>query len=127
MALSGERLDKVMTMPDPSGEDKISHGDSYAFDSVSFHYAADSNVIHGVSFETPAGALTALVGPSGSGKSTLLRLMARFWDYQQGQVRFAGKRASQHRAGKPAFAGVYGDAERLSVPGYDSGEPMLRE
>ena len=91
MALSGERLDKVMTMPDPSGEDKISHGDSYAFDSVSFHYAADSNVIHGVSFETPAGALTALVGPSGSGKSTLLRLMARFWDYQQGQVRFAGK------------------------------------
>lgn len=91
MALSGERLDKVMTMPDHSGEDKISHGDSYAFDSVSFHYAADSNVIHGVSFETPAGALTALVGPSGSGKSTLLRLMARFWDYQQGQVRFAGK------------------------------------
>ena len=91
MALSGERLDKVMTMSDPSGEDKISHGDSYAFDSVSFHYAADSNVIHGVSFETPAGALTALVGPSGSGKSTLLRLMARFWDYQQGQVRFAGK------------------------------------
>ena len=91
MALSGERLDEVMTMPDPSGEDKISHGDSYAFDSVSFHYAADSNVIHGVSFETPAGALTALVGPSGSGKSTLLRLMARFWDYQQGQVRFAGK------------------------------------
>ena len=91
MALSGERLDKVMTMPDHSGEDKISHGDSYAFDSVSFHYAADSDVIHGVSFETPAGALTALVGPSGSGKSTLLRLMARFWDYQQGQVRFAGK------------------------------------
>ncbi len=91
MALSGERLDKVMTMPDPFGEDKISHGDSYAFDSVSFHYVADSNVIHGVSFETPAGALTALVGPSGSGKSTLLRLMARFWDYQQGQVRFAGK------------------------------------
>ena len=91
MALSGERLDKVMTMPDPSGEDKISRGDSYAFDSVSFHYAADANVIHGVSFETPAGALTALVGPSGSGKSTLLRLMARFWDYQHGQVRFAGK------------------------------------
>ena len=91
MALSGERLDKVMTMSDPSGEDKISHGDSYAFDSVSFHYAADTNVIHGVSFETPAGALTALVGPSGSGKSTLLRLMARFWDYQQGQVRFAEK------------------------------------
>lgn len=91
MALSGERLDKVMRMSDPSGEDEITHGDSYTFDSVSFRYAADSDVIHEVSFETPAGALTALVGHSGSGKSTLLRLMARFWDYQQGQVRFAGK------------------------------------
>ena len=90
MALSGERLDKVMTMPDPSGEDKISHGDSYAFDSVSFHYAADSNVIHGVSFETPVGALTALVGPSGGGKSTAARLAARFWDIAEGTVRLGG-------------------------------------
>ena len=80
MALSGERLDKVMTTPDPSGTDKITHGDSYAFDSVSFRYAADSDVIHDVSFETPAGTFTALVGHSGSGKSTLLRLMARFWE-----------------------------------------------
>ncbi len=91
MAPSGERLDKVMMTHDPSGTDEILHGDSYAFDSVSFHYASDNDVIHDVSFETPAGALTALVGPSGSGKSTLLRLMARFWDYQQGRVCFAGK------------------------------------
>ena len=91
MALSGERLDKVMTMPDPSGEDKISHGDSYAFDSVSFHYAADSNVIHGVSFETPAGALTALVGPSGSGKTTIISLISRFWDVSKGSVTIGGR------------------------------------
>ena len=44
-------------------------------------------MIRDVSFETPAGSLTALVGPSGSGKSTLLRLMARFWDYQKGYIR----------------------------------------
>ena len=91
MALSGERLDRVMTTPDPSGTDEIDHGDSYAFDRVSFCYTEGNDVIHDVSFETPAGALTALTGPSGSGKSTLLRLMARFWDYQRGQVRFAGK------------------------------------
>ena len=80
-----------MTTPDPSGTDEIDHGDSYAFDRVSFCYTEGNDVIHDVSFETPAGALTALTGPSGSGKSTLLRLMARFWDYQRGQVRFAGK------------------------------------
>ena len=34
MALSGERLDRVMTTPDPSGTDEIDHGDSYAFDRV---------------------------------------------------------------------------------------------
>lgn len=91
MAPSGERLDKVMTTPDPSGELEVEYGDGYAFDRVSFRYAKDNDVICDVSFETLAGTLTALVGPSGSGKSTLLRLMARFWDYQQGQVRFAGK------------------------------------
>ena len=48
------------------------------------------DVIQNVSFETPAGSLTALVGPSGSGKSTLLRLMARFWNYQKGHIRMEG-------------------------------------
>lgn len=48
-------------------------------------------MIHNACFETPAGALTALIGPSGSGKSTLLRLMARFWDHQKGQIRMEGK------------------------------------
>lgn len=44
-------------------------------------------MIEDVSFCTPGGSFTALVGPSGSGKSTLLRLMARFWDYQHGHIR----------------------------------------
>ena len=70
MALSGERLDKVMTTPDPSGDIEVDHGDSYAFEDVAFCYTRDNDVIRDVSFETPAGALTALVGPSGSGKST---------------------------------------------------------
>lgn len=39
MSLSGERLDKVMTTPDPSGTDKTSCGESYTFDDVSFHYS----------------------------------------------------------------------------------------
>ena len=91
MALSGERLDKVMTTPDPSGTEEISHGERYKFDGVSFHYTGGRDVIHDVTLHTPAGALTALVGPSGSGKSTLLRLMARFWDYQDGHIRMEGK------------------------------------
>ena len=34
--------------------------------------------------------MTAIVGPSGSGKSTMLRLIARFYDPQNGVVRFGG-------------------------------------
>ena len=87
MAPSGRRLDAVMTTPEPTGEAEIQHGDAYAFENVSFRYGTGTDVIRDVSFETPAGSLTALVGPSGSGKSTLLRLMARFWDYQKGYIR----------------------------------------
>ena len=79
-----------MTTPEPTGEAEIRHGDAYAFENVSFRYGEGVDVIQNVSFETPAGSLTALVGPSGSGKSTLLRLMARFWNYQKGHIRMEG-------------------------------------
>lgn len=91
MLPSGERLDKVMTTDDPTGEQQIETGNSYSFENVSFHYAKGQEIIQGVSFDTPSGLLTALVGPSGSGKSTLLRLMARFWDYQTGHIWMDGK------------------------------------
>ena len=35
--------------------------------------------------------MTALVGPSGSGKSTISKLIARFWDVQQGKITVGGK------------------------------------
>lgn len=91
MAPSGERLDKVMTTADPSGKETIEKGTAYQFEHVSFRYGKGANVIQDISFSTPPGSLTALVGPSGSGKSTLLRLMARFWDYQGGHIRMEGR------------------------------------
>ena len=38
-------------------------------------------ILHGVSFTAPAGALTAIVGPNGSGKSTLLRAITAEADF----------------------------------------------
>lgn len=62
------------------------------FDRVSFAYqaASGSQVVHDVSFQAPAGRLTALVGPSGAGKSTLLSLASRFYDPTAGAVRIGG-------------------------------------
>lgn len=57
---------------------------------VSFSYEPDVPVVHGVSFTVEPGTVTALVGPSGGGKSTLARLIARFYDVNDGVVRISG-------------------------------------
>ncbi len=51
---------------------------------------AGSGVLHGVSFCTPSGKLTALVGPSGAGKTTITALAARLYDPNEGTVRIGG-------------------------------------
>ncbi|MFF4603183.1 ABC transporter ATP-binding protein [Streptomyces sp. NPDC001339] len=47
-------------------------------------------VLSGLSLTVPHGSMVALVGPSGSGKTTLTRLIARFWDVQDGAVTLGG-------------------------------------
>lgn len=60
---------------------------TYQFEDVHFGYK-ETEVLHGISFQTRPGTMTAIVGPSGSGKSTIAKLMAGFWDVTSGSVRF---------------------------------------
>ena len=48
------------------------------------------SVIDGVSFEVPAGTMTALVGPSGAGKTTITSLVSRLYDVNDGCIRIGG-------------------------------------
>lgn len=56
---------------------------------VGFSYRDGQRVLDGANMVAHPGAVTALVGPSGSGKSTIANLVARFWDVDEGSVRFA--------------------------------------
>ncbi|HKR31491.1 MAG TPA: ABC transporter ATP-binding protein [Terriglobales bacterium] len=56
------------------------------FEDVSFAYEQSKEVLHGISFESLPGTVTALVGPSGSGKSTIIGLLAAFYKPQSGRI-----------------------------------------
>ncbi|MDE1467634.1 ABCB family ABC transporter ATP-binding protein/permease [Aurantiacibacter sp. D1-12] len=65
------------------------------FEDVSFGYEKDRRILHGLSFEAPAGATVALVGPSGAGKSTIGRLLFRFYDPWEGRICIDGQDIAQ--------------------------------
>ena len=57
---------------------------------VSFAYDGTNNVLDDICLTIPSGTLNAFVGASGSGKSTLARLIAGYWDVQEGSIRIGG-------------------------------------
>jgi ATP-binding cassette subfamily B protein len=48
------------------------------------------DVLTGLSFDVPAGTLTALVGPSGAGKTTITGLVTRLYDPTSGRILMGG-------------------------------------
>jgi subfamily B ATP-binding cassette protein MsbA len=56
------------------------------FQDVHFAYEAKKEVLHGISFVSEPGTVTALVGPSGSGKSTIIGLVSAFYVPSKGRV-----------------------------------------
>ena len=66
-----------------------------SFENVSFSYEEDREVLSNISFQAPAGTVTALVGSSGSGKTTIAGLTASFMNPGTGVVRIDGQDLSR--------------------------------
>jgi len=52
--------------------------------------ATGAEVLRGITFQAPAGTMTALVGPSGAGKTTTTGLLTRLYDVTEGSIRIGG-------------------------------------
>ncbi|TGE13969.1 peptidase domain-containing ABC transporter [Hymenobacter elongatus] len=60
---------------------------SLKFNQVSFQYSVGEQVLNHINLFIPGGKTTAIVGMSGSGKTTLLKLLLRFHDPTNGEIR----------------------------------------
>lgn len=85
--VSATRIDKVMREKEIAGEKEVEDLGDIEFKNVSFSYLKGKKVIDNVSCTFKKHSLTAIVGPSGGGKSTILKLIARFWDVDEGMIK----------------------------------------
>jgi len=60
------------------------------FDDVTFSYGGEAPALDDVTLTVPPGQTLALVGETGAGKSTLAKLVARFYDPDEGRVLIDG-------------------------------------
>ncbi len=86
-----DRTQEIMNM-DPENDSAIRtktlpiiQGD-IRFENVSFSYEEGKEVVRDISFDAPAGSVTALVGSSGSGKTTIASLAASFITPDSGRI-----------------------------------------
>jgi ABC-type multidrug transport system fused ATPase/permease subunit len=90
MAALDKIFDLLETQPDmvdqPNALDPGRLRGEIELDHVSFSYGEKEWALDGIDLHIPAGQTVALVGETGAGKSTLAKLVARFYDPQQGRL-----------------------------------------
>ncbi|MBI3568454.1 MAG: ABC transporter ATP-binding protein [Gemmatimonadetes bacterium] len=91
----------------PAAPWRPSSAPAVRFERVTFRYdGAAGDALEGVTFDVPAGAMTAIVGPSGSGKTTAADVMAGLLEPASGRVLADG--APLDRRALPAWQATIG-------------------
>ena len=61
------------------------------FEHICFRYSEQEQVLDGFSLHIAPGESVALVGHTGAGKSSIIKLVARFYEFQSGQILVDGR------------------------------------
>jgi ATP-binding cassette subfamily B protein len=105
-----------------------------AFDEVTFRYTDQEQVLDGFSLRIEPGESVALVGHTGAGKSSIVKLIARFYEFQGGEIAVDGQdirsldlSSYRRQLGFVSqmpflFAGTVADNIRYARPGLSDGE-----
>ena len=92
--ISLERLNEIHSLENEELEEnnlqkQLPENRSISFQNVSFTYTGAGNepVLNNINIEIPDGKTTAIVGMSGSGKTTLLKLLLKFYENYNGEIK----------------------------------------
>ena len=61
------------------------------FDHVTFRYSSQERVLNNFSLHIQPGESVALVGHTGAGKSSIIKLVARYYEFQEGTIQVDGQ------------------------------------
>jgi len=85
-----ERLSEIHNRPDEEqGEvHELLSDEGFTINDASFRYTGSPDkVLEQLNFEIPANKITAIVGTSGSGKTTLVKLLLKFYEPTEGEIK----------------------------------------
>lgn len=90
---ASERIFEFLEMDieeNPSQEQINEINDEISFENVSFGYSKDEMVLKNLSFKVKKGEKIAIVGETGAGKTTIVKLLMRFYDLNDGEIKIDG-------------------------------------